>query len=637
MAKNRSTYGQRRGYQAAAKYLDRWPFADSLRREYATPTGLVPYTSSPIPTGGLRAWWAADDLALVDTDPVTSWADRVGGVTLEEATNPPTFRTGVLNGMPGVRFSTSGTDDSLQTASTVSMFKNVTGGTVFVVGLSTGPTATFQTFFATDTATVGTDRFSVYAAGTTGYLGQYGRRLDGDALVSKASTTAAPTSAAIIRATADWGSGTYDLSVGGSSIGSGAWTSSGSTSNTDAAKFRLGRSNTANFGLDGDIYEVIAYERVLTSLEITAVEDYLTAKWLTAPGTDATFTGALGGDSADGGSATFAASSTFTGAVGGDNASGASASLTGTATFTGALGGDAAAGGSASFTASSTFAGVAGGDTGDGGSAAFTASSTFTAQVGGDAASGASASFTGTSPDATFYTTAGGDAADGSAASFTGTGTFTGALGGDAADGSTASLTASSAFTANAGGDTANGGSASLTGSATFSGTVGGDSASGAAASFTVTGDATFTATAGGDAADGGTASLTASSTFTGSAGGDTGTGSAASFTGSGTFSTLVATADADGNVALMAGSATFATLDSTSTAEGATVSFVLELPPESGRAEGASPAAPGIRHDNPAAATVGAAPATASSTTGGDGTAPAVVGAAPTTPRAGG
>ena len=352
---------------------------------------------------------------------------------------------------------------------------------------------------------------------------------------------------------------------------------------------------------------------------------------------DATFTATVGGDSADGGSASFAASSTFTGAVGGDNASGASASLTGTATFTGALGGDAAAGGSASFTASSTFAGVAGGDTGDGGSASFTASSTFTTQVGGDTASGASASFTGTSPDATFSTTAGGDAADGSAASFTGTGTFTGAPGGDAADGSTASLTASSAFTANAGGDTANGGSASLTGSATFSGTVGGDSASGAAASFTVTGDATFTATAGGDAADGGTASLTASSTFTGSAGGDTGTGSAASFTGSGTFSTLVATADADGNVALMAGSATFATLDSTSTAEGATVSFVLELPPESGRAEGASPATPGIRHDNPAAATVGAAPATASSTTGGDGTAPAVVGAAPTTPRAGG
>lgn len=264
-----------------------------------------------------------------------------------------------------------------------------------------------------------------------------------------------------------------------------------------------------------------------------------------------------------------------------------------------------------------TFTATVSADTADGGSASFTGDGLLTANVGGDTADGGSATFVGTSPDATFTGTVGGDAADGSAASFTGTGTFTGALGGDAADGSTASLTASSAFTANAGGDTTGGGSASLTGSATFSGTVGGDSASGAAASFTVTGDATFTATAGGDAADGGTASLTASSTFTGSAGGDIGIGSAASFTGSGTFSTLVATADADGNVALMAGSATFATLDSTSTAEGATVSFVPALPPESGRAEGASPAAPGIRHDNPAAATV--------------------VGAAPTTPRAGG
>jgi Concanavalin A-like lectin/glucanases superfamily len=43
MAKLRSVAGQRRGYQSATKYMDRWPFTDNLKRDYAPPTGLLPY------------------------------------------------------------------------------------------------------------------------------------------------------------------------------------------------------------------------------------------------------------------------------------------------------------------------------------------------------------------------------------------------------------------------------------------------------------------------------------------------------------------------------------------------------------------------------------------------------------------
>lgn len=115
------------------------------------------------------------------------------------------------------------------------MFRNDGGGTVFIVGLANAPNATYQTFFATDANAVGVDRFSCYATPTNGYLGMYGRRLDGDSVVSKPSTTVAPSTASIIGATANWTSGTYDLSVNGSSIGSGAWTSAGSTSDSDSA------------------------------------------------------------------------------------------------------------------------------------------------------------------------------------------------------------------------------------------------------------------------------------------------------------------------------------------------------------------------------------------------------------------
>lgn len=83
---------------------------DVALRDPGTGTFDVALASSAIPATGLRGWWAADDLTYSDNDPVTSWASRVGSIVLEEATNPPTFKTSILNSLPAVRFSTTGTD-----------------------------------------------------------------------------------------------------------------------------------------------------------------------------------------------------------------------------------------------------------------------------------------------------------------------------------------------------------------------------------------------------------------------------------------------------------------------------------------------------------------------------------------------
>ncbi len=73
---------------------------------------------SPSDIAGLAGWWKADAISgLADGDPVASWLDSSGnGRTFSQATaaKKPTFKTGIVNGMPVVRF--DGVDDLLKQA-----------------------------------------------------------------------------------------------------------------------------------------------------------------------------------------------------------------------------------------------------------------------------------------------------------------------------------------------------------------------------------------------------------------------------------------------------------------------------------------------------------------------------------------
>lgn len=275
-------------------------------------------TGAPVPTATLAAWYAADDLSLADNADVTSWPSHLGfGPPLSEATlTPPKFRTSILNGLPAVRWDRASGSDRLM-ATNLNLLDGTGGGSIFIVAKSNAPQANFQTFVAVESGTSGRDRLSLYATSTNGYLGLYGRRLDADGLTSKPSTTVAPSTAAVIRAESNWTAGTYNLLVDGVSIGSGAWTSSGSTSSTNSQAFRLGCSNTTTYGLDGDIYEVLVYESVLSSTDAAAVESYLATKW------------GLSGSSATG-SLDLSASATASGAA----TTSGSLSLSGSATWT---------------------------------------------------------------------------------------------------------------------------------------------------------------------------------------------------------------------------------------------------------------------------------------------------------------
>lgn len=89
---------------------------------------------------GLKLWLKADSLALNDGDAVGTWADQSGNgndATQGTAANKPTFKTGLLNGWPIVRF--DGTNDSLNLPNFCSAFAE---GEIFVVvKLAQVPTA----------------------------------------------------------------------------------------------------------------------------------------------------------------------------------------------------------------------------------------------------------------------------------------------------------------------------------------------------------------------------------------------------------------------------------------------------------------------------------------------------------------
>lgn len=85
---------------------------------------------TPDQIAGLQLWYAANAITgKVDGDALTSWTDAGSqGKNLAEATNPPSYRTNVINSLPVVRF--DGTNDTLTAASITAIAQPLT---VFMV------------------------------------------------------------------------------------------------------------------------------------------------------------------------------------------------------------------------------------------------------------------------------------------------------------------------------------------------------------------------------------------------------------------------------------------------------------------------------------------------------------------------
>jgi hypothetical protein len=239
--------------------------------------------TDPTDISDLRAWFAADNIVgLVDGDPVAAWDEESGNsLDLAQGTSGarPVYKTGILNGLPVVRFDGSGDhvvrlntsispSTGLWTAFAVAR-RNGTSGIMAVVD-NDGPNgARGGQIVRLNALTVESIAFNT---GNTAYTDVAGTSVGNGTWHTIKS----------IRDTT-----TVEVFVDGSSNGTTSTAGTAVTGGTNALVLgQNGRAITsggANLYLNGDIAEVVVFSRVLNSTEIDDVEDYLHAKWFAEP------------------------------------------------------------------------------------------------------------------------------------------------------------------------------------------------------------------------------------------------------------------------------------------------------------------------------------------------------------------
>jgi len=223
----------------------------------------------------LQLWLPADRINQANNTAVATWADQSGnGYDATQGTSAarPTYIASGLNGLPVVRF--DGTDDQMTLgASALGMLRNVAGATVFVVAKYVG-TASNRRSFAILRNGDDANRLALFKLTTNVYqIG--GRRLDTDSFQGANSTTSATDNFILHTNLTNYQSTLLQQYVNGSLDGqSTSFQTSGNTSDTDSSAILVG-STTFN----GDIAEIIVYNRVLNTSELAQVHRYLARKW----------------------------------------------------------------------------------------------------------------------------------------------------------------------------------------------------------------------------------------------------------------------------------------------------------------------------------------------------------------------
>ena len=233
--------------------------------------GTVP---KPDTVAGITGWWESDfnvysdagTTPAVDNDPVRRWVSRLDSHYVDQATlgNRPTFKTGILVGLPIVRFDAS--NDVLDTDVALSTFLAVGAKTIFTVHFhSSGATGNI----IGDTG----GKISFFLGNTGGDL----NAANDDGAVDTATNTA--------QSTGVWTIGTY--------LHSGGNLYSGVTDTRTASMVSVASGNTTSlagigrFGagpavvnpLGGDLAAVVMYNAALIETDRQIVERYLSAKY----------------------------------------------------------------------------------------------------------------------------------------------------------------------------------------------------------------------------------------------------------------------------------------------------------------------------------------------------------------------
>jgi hypothetical protein len=261
----------------------------SFARTPAQPAGAIAatqYSTSFQPTdlSGLKLWLDANDLDTLwqdssqttavsaNNDPVGAWEDKSGNnhdVSQATSGKRPTYKTGIQNGLPIIRF--DGTNDTLSRTITGNAILATNAATIYLAMLQDG-TKDINIILAWD-APDNANRFRLFAAFSDDKLYfDHGNSSSGGR-ISVAQPAGWNDVFHLVELFRD-GTTTAEIIVDGTTL-----VSSNMSDGLDT-------SGSYNFQIvldggyfKGDLAEIVIYNRALTATERGQVESYLSDKW----------------------------------------------------------------------------------------------------------------------------------------------------------------------------------------------------------------------------------------------------------------------------------------------------------------------------------------------------------------------
>lgn len=234
----------------------------------------------PLPpvTSGLVKHVDANSIAgLSDGDPVNVWKDLAGYDDLVAYKNRPTYKTGIINGLPVVWFGGSGAEDGLEAKTETTHFSGNNAHTVFAVGRArgfgqasmwefgeNGSTGTYSAFNFEGASSIGCRMGNGYNKFTP--VTPYVNGTPGIFVISYAGGTATYSD--------------YKLDIDGIAAANAA-NNPDNQLNLASSTIRVGTRfgpDTANSFI-GDIAEIMMFNRSLNKYEMADVGSYLADKY----------------------------------------------------------------------------------------------------------------------------------------------------------------------------------------------------------------------------------------------------------------------------------------------------------------------------------------------------------------------
>lgn len=248
----------------------------------ATRTRLANFNFLPSDIPSLQLWLDAADLTTIteSSGSVTQWNDKSGNgydVTQGTAARRPVTGTRTLNGRNVIDF--DGSDDNLNRQTSMGLWQNITGGTLYFVSVyDISPTTPRILFYIRRNNTVA---MAGNSPGTKANKYNAGGRTDAaQILMVVNSTNDIPAGTGIIQSSV-FDIANTDLFIYVNGVLQGTNTSYQTTSTTDFESNRLevGSRVDSTAAINGTIGEILVYHTAHTAEQRQAVESYLKTKW----------------------------------------------------------------------------------------------------------------------------------------------------------------------------------------------------------------------------------------------------------------------------------------------------------------------------------------------------------------------